>query len=64
MGAPACSGPVGAAGVVVGAAADVVVVVDWWPGEVGDGVGDPPELQAASTNGATASATTNPNCRR
>jgi len=45
--------------VVVAAADAAVVVVDVRPGE--GGVGDPPEAQAASANGA---AMTNPNCSR
>jgi hypothetical protein len=62
MGAPSVKGPEGGAGtVVVGALDAVVVVVDVWREEVG--VGDPPEPQAASTNGA-ATAATNPNCSR
>ena len=65
IGAPRVNGPEAGAGtVVVGRRAAAAVVVDVWRGEVG--VGDPPELQAASTTDAvsTASPATNPNCSR
>ena len=62
MGAPRVNGPVTGAGTVVVTADAGVVVVDVRPGEVG--VGDPPEPQAATTNGAARAARTNPNCTR
>src|SRR3984957_12874720 len=55
MGAPRVNGPVAGAGIVVVTPDAAVVVVDVCLGDVG--VGDPPEPQAAKTNGATSAAT-------
>jgi hypothetical protein len=65
MAPPTCNGPVLATVVVVEGAADEVVVVEVWRGEVG--VGEP-EPQAANTRGAATAAAVrsdpNPNCSR